>query len=163
MNKSCVIGCSFLAVGMAWGETTKFGSVIGYWQFNEAPYKADSSPFANDLTTFASGVAGASGTGSAENVDSTVYFPVNVSGSALSIGGEVGASFQFIGTVEKKAGYKDGRNRIAYSVKGDGESVSLADAQGGVWFDLPVGTKVMRNVSFLGRKAGRGQTPVVGM
>ena len=224
MNKvELMFVAACLAAGMAWGETAKFGSVVGYWRFNEAPYKADSSTFANDLTTFASGVAGASGTGTAENGydgsaylnittakakatttlgttldtskaytymlrirpkdvsitgygladaevkklldtlqdgskwhfaafryepdqkmnanfkrmiftdptygdrygkggdgaatdgtraeasiddDSTVYFPVNVSGSALSIGGEVGASFQLFGTVERKASYK---------------------------------------------------------
>ena len=46
--------------------------------------------------------------------------------------------------------YKDGRKRIAYSVKGDGESVTLADAQGNAWFDLPAGSKVMRKASLLG-------------
>ena len=214
------VGLALMGFG---ADDAPFGSVVGYWQFNEEPYKADTSAFANDLTAFASGVAGAPGTESAENGydgsaylnittakakatttlktaldtsraytymlrikpkdvsisgygladaevkklldtlqdgskwhfaafryepdqkmnakfkrmlftdptygdrygkggddaatdgtraeasiddDSTVYFPVNVSGSALSIGGEVGASFQFFGTIEKKASYK---------------------------------------------------------
>ena len=71
------LAAACLVTGMAWGETAKFGAVVGYWRFNEAPYKADSSAFANDLTTFASGVAGASGTGSAENgYDGSAYLDI---------------------------------------------------------------------------------------
>ena len=78
MNKvELMFVAACLVVGMAHGETAKFGSVVGYWRFNEAPYKADSSAFANDLTTFASGVAGASGTGLAENgYDGSAYLDI---------------------------------------------------------------------------------------
>ena len=68
------VGLALMGFG---ADVVPFGSVVGYWQFNEAPYKVDSSVFANDLTTFASGVAGASGTGSAENgYDGSAYLDI---------------------------------------------------------------------------------------
>lgn len=74
-----------MGMGAAFGAAAPYGSVVGCWQFNASPYKADSSLFGHDLTVFGENVFGETGSGIGENgYDGTGYLNLYTKGNQAS-------------------------------------------------------------------------------
>lgn len=75
-----------MGAGAVFGSTAPYGSVVGYWKFNDASdYGVDSSGFGHTLTAFQSGVAGAEGTGASSNgYDGSGYLAISTAGNTAT-------------------------------------------------------------------------------
>ena len=74
-------GCCAFCAGLSWGaETAPAGAVVGWWRFNESPYKADSSGNGNAIDSFASGVGGVSSGTASGCYDGSGYLDITTAG-----------------------------------------------------------------------------------